>query len=62
MLVQSGGGMGRAPSPSLLKQLTDLGLKPGDARVVGSAIEEGIPLLTRDKAILRKVPDKASRF
>jgi hypothetical protein len=61
-LTEAGGGVGKAPSQALLKDLAGLGLKPADARVVGSAIEEGIPLLTRDKAILRKVPDVAGGF
>jgi hypothetical protein len=62
VLAATRGGIGKAPSGSLLKQLTGMGLKPGDARVVGSAIEEGIPLLTRDKGILKKVPDVARGF
>jgi RHS repeat-associated protein len=61
-LQSAGGGVGKAPSEALLKKLTGLGLKPSDARVVGSAIEEGIPLLTRDKGILKKVPGVAVEF
>jgi hypothetical protein len=60
--VKTGGGVGKAPSQGLLKELTSLGLKPADSRVVGSAIEEGISLITRDKAILRKLPEIAGGF
>ncbi len=61
-LIETGGSVGKAPSAGLIKQLTDLGLKAGDARVVGSAIEEGIPVLTRDAGILKKVPNVAEKF
>jgi hypothetical protein len=48
-LVETGGGVGNAPSREVLKELTAAGLKAADARVVRSAIEEGIRVLTRDK-------------
>ena len=38
------------------------GLRSADAEVVGSAIEQGIEVLTRDKQILRKVPGVAKGF
>ena len=61
-LIETGGSVGKAPSATTVKQLTGLGLKPGDVQVVGSAIEEGITLLTRDKEVLRKVPGVAKKF
>jgi RHS repeat-associated protein len=61
-LQSTGGSVGKAPSKELLEKLTGLGLKPADARVVGSAMEQGIPVLTRDKQILKKVPGAAERF
>ena len=61
-LRQSGGGLGKAPSQQTVDELLRLGLKPADARVVGSAIEEGIPIMTRDDKILRKMGEAAERF
>jgi hypothetical protein len=61
-LIETGGGVGKAPSAATLKQLQGLGLKPEDAKVVGSAIEEGLELLTRDKEVLKKVPAVAKKF
>ncbi len=62
ILQSTGGRVGPAPSVQILKQLQQLGLKPADARVVGSAIEQAIPVLTRDKQILKKVPGIAEKF
>ena len=62
LLQSTGGRVGPAPSAQTLKQLQLLGLKPADARVVGSAIEQAIPVLTRDKQILKKVPGIAEKF
>ena len=61
-LKETGGRVGKAPSKELLKQLEEMGLKPADARIVGSAMEEGIKLLTTDKGILKKVPYIAEPF
>jgi hypothetical protein len=61
-LKETKGSVGAAPSTALIKSLEALGLKPSDARVVGSAIREGIPVLTRDKRILKRVPDVAEEF
>lgn len=61
-LVETGGGMGKAPSRELVEQLQGLGLKANDARIVGSAIEEGVPLLTRDKRVLKRAPGVAEPF
>lgn len=38
------------------------GLKGADSNVVGSAMREGTELLTRDKRILKRVPDVAKPF
>jgi hypothetical protein len=56
------GGLGKAPSTEVLKELSAVGLKPADAREVSSAIEEGISVLTRDDRILKKVPGVAHGF
>jgi hypothetical protein len=61
-LQQAGGRIGQAVSRATLQRLQGLGLKPGDARVVGSAVDEGITVLTRDRSVLNKVPEVAERF
>lgn len=58
----AGGGVGKVPSAATVQQLESLGLKAADARVVGSAIEDGVNVLTRDKKILNKVPGAAEKF
>lgn len=61
-LQSNGGNIGRAPTPATIQNLLNLGVKPGDARIVGSAAERGIQLLTRDKELLTKVPGTATKF
>jgi ribosomal protein L13E len=46
----------------VLEELSAAGLKAADARVVGSAIEEGIRVLDRHKDILKKVPGVAEKL
>jgi RHS repeat-associated protein len=62
LLKNIGGTVGKAPSAQTVEQLQKLGLKSADARIVGSAVEEGIGILTRDKQILKKVPGVAEGF
>ena len=55
-LASNGGRIGAAGDGATVSGLMSSGLKAGDARVVGSAMKEGVPLMTRDKRLLRKIP------
>jgi RHS repeat-associated protein len=61
-LHKNGGRIANSPCQATVQSLTKIGLKAGDAQVVGSAMDEGIELLTRDKQLLKKVPGTAKPF
>src|SRR5262249_48108719 len=61
-LKQSGGGIAKAGQESIVKELQSQGLKAGDARAVASAIAEQTKILTRDRQILKKVPNLAEPY
>jgi hypothetical protein len=55
-LEQNGGRIAKSAPEAVVRGLKALGLKDGDARVVGSAIREGVRVLTNDKQMIKKVP------
>ena len=61
-LKESGGGVAAGAPKEIVQELRARGLKSADAQVVGSAVEEGTKVLTRDKGILRKAGEVAEKF
>jgi RHS repeat-associated protein len=61
-LQANGGRIGPAASLGTRQALQRLGLKAADSRVVGSAVDQGIGVITRDRHILSKVPWSAEPF
>jgi len=61
-LSKNNGGVAKAAESNTVSSLMGKGLKRPDANVVGSSIREGTQLLTRDKKILKKVPDITEKF
>ncbi len=61
-IKSTGGVITEDAAAELVSQLEARGLKPNDAKAVAGAIESGTKFLTRDKDILKRVPDIAERF
>jgi hypothetical protein len=61
-LQNTGGRIGPAPSSTTINNLMSNGIRANDARVLGSAIDQGIPLLTRDRRLLNRYGGTATGF
>ncbi len=61
-LTANGGTVVKGASSELVKQLEARGLKPADVQAVVAAVASGTKFLTRDKEILKEVPEIADRF
>lgn len=61
-IKSTGAVVAKNASAELVKQMEARGLKPADAQAVAAAVANGTKFLTRDKEILKKVPDIAEKF
>jgi len=61
-LQSTGGGVGKGASTATIQKLQGNGLKAADASVVGSAVDSGMNVLTRDKQILKKAPGVSESY
>ena len=56
-LIANNGRIARAAPATVVRALMAVGLQERDARIVGSAMAEGVRLITNDnKTIIKKVP------